>query len=257
MDLHWLSAPPVPNERNFHYHKYHKSWELKLDFTIWLILIPFAHLDPVNQLRYEETKARDTVSNLHSGFFRELRQWCIQAALEKWICCSRCSPFLTFLKVALWSSSSFFELIPLPWSFCTLRRHWSQKSLSWCTTSRFQIDTRGCWTSSSSYLDWQRTATLDYLFLGWSYFALGTSWDYNHSFYQFIGAKVSRPRTRCVASHSSASLRRRNNTYEEDIASLYEILKGAKNPGLEQCLNPFAVHFCHYTALGKAEYTVF
>ena len=26
--------------------------------------------------------------------------------------------------------------------------------------------------------------------------------------------------------------RRRNNTYEEDIASLYEILKGAKNPGL-------------------------
>ena len=26
-------------------------------------------------------------------------------------------------------------------------------------------------------------------------------------------------------------LRRRNNTYEEDIASLYEILKGAKNPG--------------------------
>ena len=108
MDLHWLSAPPVPNERNFHYHKYHKSWELKLDFTIWLILIPFAHLDPVNQLRYEETKARDTVSNLHSGFFRELRQWCIQAALEKWICCSRCSPFLTFLKVALWSSSSFF-----------------------------------------------------------------------------------------------------------------------------------------------------
>jgi hypothetical protein len=141
--------------------------------------------------------------------------------------------------------------------FLHLRRHWSQKSLSWCTTSRFQIDTRGCWTSSSSYLDWQRTATLDYLFLGWSYFALGTSWDYNHSFYQFIGAKVSRPRTRCVASHSSASLRRRNNTYEEDIASLYEILKGAKNPGLEQCRNAFAVHFCHYTALGKAEYTVF
>lgn len=25
--------------------------------------------------------------------------------------------------------------------------------------------------------------------------------------------------------------RRRNNTYEEDIAALYEILKGAKNPG--------------------------
>lgn len=31
-------------------------------------------------------------------------------------------------------------------------------------------------------------------------------------------------------SHRTLS-RRRNNTYEEDIASLYEILKGAKNPG--------------------------
>ena len=35
-----------------------------------------------------------------------------------------------------------------------------------------------------------------------------------------------------MLSQSDRTLsRRRNNTYEEDIASLYEILKGAKNPG--------------------------
>ena len=178
------------------------SLELKVHFTIWFILIPFAHLDPVNQLRYEETKARDTVSNLHSRFFRALRQWCIQVALENWICCLRCSPFLTFLKVALWLCCPRF-LNTASLKLLHLRRHWSQKSLSWCTTSRYQIDMQGCWTSSSSYSDHQRTETLDTFGVSipsWSYFALGTSWEYNHSFYQFTEAKVSRPGTRWLVT---------------------------------------------------------
>lgn len=71
--------------------------------------------------------------------------------------------FLAILGVEVWreqssghgtwaQASSEFHPPCVIWSPWHLRRPWNQKWLSWCTTSRFLIDTQGCWMNSSSCL---------------------------------------------------------------------------------------------------------